>query len=246
MNACGFHSRSTPWRTLAAAALLAAAGCQTASRFEAAPASAGEWPTDERGIMEAGDDLDIKFYYRPELNESQTIRPDGKITLQLIGDVQAAGTTPSSLEKTLKDKYRGLIERNEITVLVRRLSQRVVYVGGAVQRPQAVPMASGMTALGAIMTAGGHDPVSAAMGDVVVLRAEGARYRGYRVDLAATLDGRQARPFYLRQGDIVYVNYSRIYDLDLWIDQHINRLVPSFGLTILHTTGNNTFGMSRN
>ena len=227
---------------LAAGLAAAGAGCATPSRFDFVTGSVSPPPGDTDCILAAGDDLDVKFYYAPELNESEAIRPDGRISLQLVGDVQASGLTPSALEKSLEDKYHGLIDKNEITVIARRLSHRVVYVGGAVQRPQEVPMPGNMTALAAIMGAGGEDPQTAAMGEVIVLREESGKYHGYALDLAGTLLGTNMEAFYLRPGDIVYVSRTRISDVDRWIAQHVNRLVPQFGFTVLHTSGNTTVG----
>ncbi len=55
--------------------------------------------------IQVGDALDIKFFYHPELNESVTVRPDGRISLQLVHEVQASGLTPEHSAKTLRDKY---------------------------------------------------------------------------------------------------------------------------------------------
>ena len=56
-------------------------------------------------VIQAGDELDIKFFYNPELNESVVVRPDGKISLQLIDEIQASGLQPSELDQKLTDLY---------------------------------------------------------------------------------------------------------------------------------------------
>ena len=228
---------------LAAGLVAVGAGCSTTTAFERGTGAVSPLPPDV-SVLAAGDEIDVKFYYSPELNElAQTIRPDGKISLQLVGEVQAAGLTPGNLEKTLKDKYHGLIDKNEVAVIARKMSHRVVYVGGAVQRPQAVPMAGPMTALAAILCAGGEDVQTAALGEVIVLRLEGGKYRGYALDLGRTLAGEDRVPFYLAPDDTVYVSRSHISDIDRWIDQHINQVWPKIGMTALHQAGNNTMGV---
>lgn len=236
--------RSALVRCLAAGGLtLVAVGCRTTTTFERATATTAP-PRTEACVLQVGDEVDIKFYYAPELNElGQTVRPDGKISLQLVGEVQVAGLTPAGLESALKNKYHGLIDKNEITVIARSFSHRLVYVGGAVQRPQPVPLVGSMTALSAILCAGGEDAETAAMGEVVVLRLEGGTYRGYAVDLKGTLTGRNPVPFYLVAGDIVYVSRRRISDINQWIDQHINRMIPQLGITGLRQSGNTTYGI---
>ena len=228
---------------LAAGLAVVGTGCRTTSTFQHVTGEVSPPPADGC-ILEAGDEVDVKFYYAPELNElAQPVRPDGKISLQLIGEVQVAGQTPGSLEKTLKDKYHGRIDKDEISVIARKFSHRVVYVGGAVARPQAVPMAGQLTVLAAIMSAGGEDLQTAAMGEVIVLRMEGAKYKGYALDLTQTLSGQDPQPFFLSPGDTIYVSRSRISDVDRWIDQHINQLWPKVGITSLHNAGNNTIGV---
>ena len=220
-------------------------GCTTAPKTNFARVTGAASPPPVDGcVLESGDEIDVKFYYTPELNElAQPIRPDGKVSLQLVGEVQAAGQTPGSLEKALKDKYHGLIDKDEISVIARKFSHRVVYVGGAVHRPQAVPMAGQLTVLAAIMSAGGEDVQTAALGEVIVLRMEGGKYRGYAVDVSQTLAGNDLEPFFLSAGDTVYVSRTRISDVDRWIEQHINQVWPKIGITTLHNAGNNTVGV---
>ncbi len=229
---------------LAAGLALVGAGCRTTTTFDHVTGEVSP-PSKDGCVLEAGDELDVKFYYAPELNElAQPIRPDGKISLQLIGEVQVAGQTPGSLEKILKDKYHGLIDKDEITVIARKFSHRVVYVGGAVLRPQAVPMAGQLTVLASVLAAGGEDLQSSDMGEVIVLRLDGAKYRGYALNLKRMLSGEDQHPFFLMPGDTVYVSRSQIADVDLWIDQHINKVVPTIGITALHQAGNNTAGIN--
>jgi len=228
---------------LVAGLTLAGAGCRTTTTYAHVSGEVSP-PSSDGCVLQPGDEIDVKFYYAPELNElAQPVRPDGKISLQLIGEVQVAGQTPGSLEKMLKDKYHGLIDKTEITVIARKFLNRVVYVGGAVLRPQAVPMAGQMTVLAAIMAAGGQDMQSAAMCEVLVLRMNGTSYKGYVLDLERELCGQDPHPFFLIPGDTVYVTRSRIADVDRWVDQHINQLWPNIGITGLHQAGPNLLGV---
>jgi polysaccharide export outer membrane protein len=70
-------------------------------------------------VIRPGDQLDIKFFYNPELNESVTVRPDGKISLQLVDEVQASGLQPAELDAMLTEAYSRELKKPMVTVIVR-------------------------------------------------------------------------------------------------------------------------------
>jgi polysaccharide export outer membrane protein len=139
---------------LGLAALSVLAGCQSASskttRFDG-----GQPFVTESLALSPGDEVDVRFYYTPELNVTQTVRPDGKIMLQLIGEVEARGKSPDKLRGELLQRYGPQLKDPDITVLTRSLYTRRVYVGGQVISPGVVNMPSQMTVLEAIMQSGG-------------------------------------------------------------------------------------------
>jgi polysaccharide export outer membrane protein len=115
-----------------------------------------------------------------------------------------AGKTPLDLQNELSRLYRPQVKDDVITVKVLS-SASSVYVSGAVFHPGKLPMERPMTALEALMEAGGFDPARARLSQVVVLRVEGGKQCRYRVDLASVLDGGNDTPFYLKPFDIVHV-----------------------------------------
>lgn len=238
-------------RVLCTAALIAvslmSAGCKTADVVR--PEKGNSQP-DARVVLAPGDLVDIKFFYTPELNESQNVRPDGKISLQLVGDVMAAGLTPAQLKDNLEKTYAGLIEKPSVAVIVRTLNHRSVYVGGAVNLPGMIEMPGNITALSAIIRAGGFNLNEAAVENVIVIRQEGAVRKAYSLDFQEEVKGGipQEEPFYLHAQDIVYVPRTKIVNALQWVDQHINRIVPQFGFTYFYTSGNSQIGVdtSRN
>src|SRR5512133_2841851 len=119
--------------------------------------------------IHAGDSLDVKFYYNPELNETVTVRPDRKISLQLVHDVMAAGFTPEELSQILADKYRKEVKKPVITVIVRTFNGHKVYVDGEVTRPGMQAMVEEMTLLQSVSGAGGFKP-TARLNEILVLR----------------------------------------------------------------------------
>lgn len=208
---------------------------QNASKVNTAP------PTDV--ALLPGDEIDVKFFYTPDLNESQKVRPDGKIALQLIGEVEAEGKTPAELREELLGLYSSHLKKPEIIVLVRLLCNRRVFVGGQVMNPGIVEMPGNMTVLEAIMQAGGFDMREAKVQNVVVIRhINGQRY-GYSINLKPALVGDETQPFYLLPQDIVYVPRTLIAKLDQWVDQHVNKIIPDTGFRFTRTLGRSTIGM---
>lgn len=190
-----------------------------------------------------GDVVEVKFFYTPDLDESQTVRPDGKITLQLIGEVEVEGKTPAELRDELLGLYAAHLKAPEIAVVVRSLHDRCVFVGGQVMTPGIVEMPGKMTVLEAIMRAGGFDLREAEIRNVVVIRHRNGQRYGYSMDLKPALMGNENQPFYLGPKDIVYVPRTEIAKVNQWIDQHINRIIPDTGLNFRRTMGNTTIGV---
>ena len=111
--------------------------------------------TTEDYYLRAGDILEIKFFTTPELNQTITIRPDGKISLQLIDEVKAEGLTCHELDKFLTKEYEKQLIRTSITVIARGSEGQKIYVGGEVPSPRELIMDGKQNALQAIFRAGG-------------------------------------------------------------------------------------------
>ena len=177
-----------------------------------------------------GDVIDVKFFSVPELNESQTIRPDGRIALQLVGEVMAEGKTPERLRQELSELFAPHLKKPDVTVIVRAFQSRRVYVVGEVLQPGPVALPGPMTVIEAIMTAGGFNTRSANVDNVVLIRhKEGKRY-GASLNLSQALKGKETDLLYLEPLDIVFVPRTTIVKVAQWIDQHINQLIPILGI----------------
>lgn len=183
-------------------------------------------PAPQRVQLAPGDEVEIKFYYTPELNERQTIRPDGKITLQLVNDVEAKGRTPEELKTEIETLYKPFLKEPAVSVIVRTLAEQHVFIGGEVRTPGTLPLGGNTTLLQAIMQAGGFIKESAKLSNVIVMRqTEGKWYAG-TFDLRKVVKGRESDSFYLEPMDIVYVPRTRINKVNQWVDQYINRMIP--------------------
>ncbi len=191
---------------LAVVMLMGASGCASWPRAETV-SRADSTPPSGAILLEAGDEIDISFIGAPELNGVQTIRRDGRISLPIVGDIVARGMTVDTLKHMLTTRYASHLQTKEITVVVR--SQPPVFVSGAVQSPGRIEMRRYMTALEAVMEAGGFDLDAADLKRVVVIRHLPSGRQEHRLNLGAVLAGRGGESFYLQPNDIVHVPKRR-------------------------------------
>jgi len=187
--------------------------------------------------LSSGDVLDVKFFYLPELDESQIVRPDGFMTLQLIGDVSVQGKTPADLHQELLKRYAAHLKNPSLTIMVRRMNDSRAWVGGEVKRPGPVQMPGRMTVLEAVMDVGGGTRPTADMKNVLVVRQREGRNYGCVVNLYDVLKGKEGESFFLQPRDVVYVPPTSITKADDWVDQYINKLVPQTRSVILYPIG---------
>ncbi len=188
---------------LALAALVAITGCQSEDDLFKQPVASGV-VTNEVITLREGDVLKITFPGSPSLNTIQTIRKDGIISLPLVGEVQAAGETPTGLDEKLIGLYSSQLTSKEVSVEVQS-SSFPIYVTGTVLRPGKIVLDHPITALEAVMEAGGFDYTKANMKAVVVIRKEAGGTRNYTLNLQGVMEGKSGEPFYLKPDDIVFV-----------------------------------------
>lgn len=221
--------------------LCAISGCL--HRTGVIPSPADRIPVEPRVTLAAGDEVEVRFFATPELNVQQVVRRDGKVSLQLIGDVVVRGRTPDEVRLTLQELYESQLKHPQITVVVRSSLNDRIFVGGEVNTPGALAMPGSMTLLEAVMQAGGFDFETAEVRNVVVIRHTADGRFGYSVDLLAAIEGEVTRPFYLAPQDIVFVPRTTIVRVDQWIDQYINQIVPKTGFSYSSASGGVTTGI---
>ncbi len=202
---------------LLAGLLVIMSGCQTPpsqndSKFAPSNANASETvasPTasttnSDMIVLREGDTVRVTFPGAENLNKVVLIRRDGRVTLPLIGEFKAAGLTPTEMEKQLIQLYGPQIQTKEVSVAVES-SAFPVYVTGAVLRPGKVLSDRPLTALEAVMEAGGFDYTKANLKAVQVLRIHNGRTDHYVLNLKRVLRGQESEQFNLKPSDILYV-----------------------------------------
>lgn len=198
-------------------------------------------PARQIYMLQPGDTFDVKLFYSQELNESVVIRPDGRISLQLVGELQAAGLEPAELERELRSRYGKVLRDPSVTVIVKQVSAQRVFVAGEVRNPGEVALQSDMTALQAVSRAGFFTR-DAETRNVVVLRYKGAEGPEFIVlDMKAMMDGRveSSGDVVLMPMDIVFVPQTQIAGLADFFGRYVNNIVPlwrNMGFSMVYYT----------
>lgn len=173
-----------------------------------------------------GDVVELRFFFNPELNDQVQIRPDGRISMPLIGEVAMAGKTIPELLQELRQAYAPHLKNPQINLQVRSFSAQRVYVTGEVVRPGIVNMPGPLTLIAAIGEAGGIKPTGNAKSVVLVRKVQEDIPQKRKITIFA--EGKPTRDagLLLRPFDIVMVPESKITQVDRWVDQHIKQLNP--------------------
>ncbi|MBI3472414.1 MAG: polysaccharide biosynthesis/export family protein [Candidatus Solibacter usitatus] len=153
-------------------------------------------------VIGAKDQILVQVWKEPELSGPKTVRPDGKITLQLLGEVHAAGLTPEALAKVIRDglsaKY---MNKPEVTVTVLGVGSKDYYLQGEANRSGAVPLLVPTTVLEALMSAGGFKDF-AKKSKIFVVRGKQRFYFNYNEVIKGK---KMEQNIYLQPGDIIVV-----------------------------------------
>ncbi len=191
---------------LALALSAASAGAQAGGGTTTAAAATVTAAADSAEYVIGPDDvLGIVFWRDKDLSADAVVRPDGKISLPLLNDVQAAGLTPSRLRAQITEAARRFVDDPNVTVVVRQINSRKVFVTGEIVRPGSYPLAGRTTVLQMIAIAGGLKEYADAK-NIMVMRVENNRTVNYPFNYHDVSKGRGLRQnLELRPGDTIVV-----------------------------------------
>lgn len=179
--------------------ILSCTGCQTYTG-ETLPGNAtGEKP----GILGPGDMVRISFTTAPELNQSEKIESNGRLSLPLVGEVYASGKSTAQLQEELTNLYKSQLQNAEVTVTLESVAIPVV-VSGEVQKPGKIVFERPATVLEAIMEAGGFTAYGDPKTISVIRQISGVQHTQI-IDLSQVLRGVPSRVMYVSAGDVIYV-----------------------------------------
>ena len=153
----------------------------------------------------AQDVLRIDVWKEPEISRTAPVRPDGRISLPLINDVQAAGLTSTQLAAVIADGLRKYITNPQVTVGVTEINSRRVYVTGEVTKPGAFPLLPNMTVLQALSSSGGFTQF-AKLKNIYVLRTEDGKQVKHPFNYKEVVSGKKPESnIPLQPGDVIIV-----------------------------------------
>ena len=174
-----------------------------------------------------GDELHVRFLYQPDMSEEVPVRPDGRISLASTGELVAVGLTPTDLEKVIVEKSRTHLRDPEVTVVVTKLGEQRVYIGGEVGKPGYVTLRPDMTPLQAILQAGGFRYTAKL--DSVLLLSPGTdgKFSAARLDMGQVVNEGVPERVRLRPDTVVYVPPTWVADMNVVVDQWVRGLIPA-------------------
>ena len=161
---------------------------------------------DERDYKIGPEDvLDISVWKAPELSRTVPVRPDGKVSLPLINDIQAAGLTPSVLRQQLAERLTEFVPSPEVSVIVREVHSGKVSVIGSVRNPGRYELKSPATVLELIALAQGFTDFANRDRIVIIRRNATGNPQRIPFNYRKVADGSDQDNFFVQPGDIIVV-----------------------------------------
>jgi len=160
---------------------------------------------DPNYVIGAQDMLDIDVWKEAELTRTVQVRPDGKISLPLLNDIQAAGLTPTQLAGQITTSLKKFVTDPQVTVIVTQINSQRVYIMGEVTRAGAYPLLPGMTVLQALSSAGGFTQF-ANLKKIYVLREENGKQTRLPFNYKQVINGKDTdQNIEVKAGDTIVV-----------------------------------------
>jgi polysaccharide export outer membrane protein len=173
------------------------------SAAQATPGAAAPDAADSY-VIGASDSLNVTVFKEPTVSGSFLVRPDGMISIPLLGDVKASGKTPMQLAEEIKAKLKKFIQDPNVTVILSQINSKKVFLIGEVGRTGPIEMTPGMTFLEAVATAGGLTQFANAK-KIYILRTEDGKQEKIPVQYKQALAGAAALNLVLKPGDTIVV-----------------------------------------
>lgn len=150
------------------------------------------------------DILEIFVWKEEEVSTTATVRPDGMISIPLLGELRASGRTPAEVQREITEGLQEYLDSPEVSVLVKEINSPKISVLGEVRDPGRFLLRQATNVLDAVAMAGGFTEY-ADRGDVVVIRGSGSALERHRIDVNDLLKGDHSQLMILQAGDTVYV-----------------------------------------
>ncbi len=213
------------WRKFSWTLAFLCVACSARNSHLKTAADLSRMPAPDREYrLQVGDEIEVKFFMSPELNQEVIVRPDGRISLQLLDDVAALNLTPMELDKIVTQGYRSELRDPEITIIVKRLAAKV-YVGGEVRQPKMIPHHGSLTVLQAVFEAGGFTEIAELSSGILLRKVGHDTGFAAKLDLKKAIEA-QAEDVALLPSDIIFIPKTTIAEVNLFVDQYIRKVIP--------------------
>src|SRR5882762_2873849 len=211
----------TPFRKILVIALLAVSTGLVAYAQKPTPAQRPRltaFGAEDRYLLHPGDVLDIEYRYTPEFNQTVSVQPDGYISLQMGGDLKVAGRNLEQLRTLILARARTRLESPELTVVLKEFQKPYIVVAGEVNQPGKIELREKLTAIQAVLLAGGMKE-TAKSSQIMVFRKLNADTAEVKVlnlkNLKSTSD--LENDLTLQPGDMIMVPRNRISKIERYI-----------------------------
>lgn len=228
-------------------AVALAAGCGHKGGWEKTPR--GEYPFGKQEVphvdreyrLAVGDEIALIMPFQESFNAEVVVRPDGMVTFPFVGDVKAAGYTPTELDSLVSIEFKEILVEPDLSILVRKYTDQLVFVLGEVGRPGAYELVSGITVTGALSQAGGPTTIAKLTDVVLIRRVTPYEVEGKKVNIERFFeDGDFQADAHLQSYDIVYVPRTKIGSMSVWLDtffrgwtQPLSLIVRGYDLALI-------------
>ena len=155
-------------------------------------------------VIGPGDSLEVSVWKEPTISGTLPVRPDGMISLALVGDLQASGLTPSHLSSEITERLRKFINDPAVTVTVLGVNSKHIFLLGEVLKPGEIPLSPGLTPLQAIASAGGLTAYANAK-HIYILRSAGGQQQKIKFDYKLAIKSGNLQGVTLASGDTIVV-----------------------------------------
>jgi polysaccharide export outer membrane protein len=177
--------------------------------------------------LQSGDVVDVRFFYNPEINEQNVqVRPDGKISMQLIGDVQFAGKTVDEISRSIEEAFVKTLKSPRVSIQIRAYASQKAYVAGEVPRPGTISLGTSMTVMAAISEAGGILPRGNRQKVVLIRKMPDGKPGRKEIQLFVGKQPAADAMLALQPFDVILVPETKIARVDRWVDQFIRQMLP--------------------
>lgn len=229
-------------------AVALAAGCGHKGGWEKTPR--GEYPFGEPEVpqveseyrLAVGDEIALVMPFQEGFNAEVVVRPDGMVTFPYVGEVKAAGYTPTELDSLVSIEFKEILVEPDLSIVVRKYTDQLVFVLGEVSKPGAYELVPGLKVTGALSQAGGPTNIAKLTDVVLIRRLTPYEVEGKKVDIERFFeDGDFKADAQLQSYDIVYVPRTKIGSMSVWLDtffrgwtQPLALIVRGYDLVLIH------------